>query len=173
MIIVPPLIVAGLTAGGVALGRGLFAGYPEKHLTGGMISAKEEAIVAACADTFFPAGGPIPLSGTQAHCVEYFDHYFARLPEGQRVLLRLLLAFIEHGPWIFGPRRVRFTSLGERDRLRVLDAMRTSPIYFRRIALLSMRTILTMGYLAHPEVARAMRMVSNHDPFTPRAQEPA
>ena len=51
--------------------------------------------------------------------------------------------------------------------------MRTSPIYFRRIALLSLRTILTMGYLAHPEVARAMRMVSNDDPFGQRAKEPA
>lgn len=167
---IPPALLAGLTAGGVVLGRGLFGGYPEKRVAHGLLSGKEEAIVAACADTFFPPGGPIPLSGSDAKLVEYFERYFARLPEGQRLLVRLLVWFIEHGPWVFGPRRVRFSDLNERDRLVVLERMRTSPIYFRRISFLSMRTILTMGYLAHPEVAKAMRMTANVAPFEGRAR---
>ncbi|NUP07131.1 MAG: hypothetical protein HOW73_13835 [Polyangiaceae bacterium] len=166
---IPPILLAGLAAGGAALGRGLFAGYPDRRVAHGLLSGKEEAVVAACADTFFPSGGPIPISGTQAGLVEYFEKYFARLPEGQRILVRLLVWFIEHGPWVFGPRRVRFTDLAERDRLAVLESMRTSPIYFRRVAFLSMRTMLTMGYLAHPDVARAMRMSANTSPFESRA----
>jgi hypothetical protein len=157
--------LAGLTAGGAALARGLLLGYPEKSYRGGFLTAKEQAIVAACADTLFPPGGPIPVSGTDAGLVAYFDRYVARLPSGQGLLIRMLLVFIEHGPWIFGPRPTRFTSLGERARLRVLEGMRTSPIYFRRIAFLSMRTMLTMGYLAHPAVAKAMRMKADTDPF--------
>lgn len=165
----PAFMLAGVTAGGVALGRGLFAGYPEKIVPEGLLSAKEQAIVAACADTFFPAGGPIPLSGTAAGLVPYFERYFARLPDGQKVLVRLLVWFIEHGPWVFGPRRTRFSSAKEHERLAVLESMRTSPIYFRRVAFLSMRTILTMGYLAHPQVAQAMRMKANVAPFSSEA----
>lgn len=162
----PTVLLAGLTASGAALAKGLFLGYPDKSFTDGFLSAKEQAIVAAFADTLFPPGGPIPISGTQAGLVAYFDRYVSGLPPQQGVLIRLLLWFVEHGPWVFGPRPVRFTSLKERDRLRVMEAMRTSPIYFRRIAFLSMRTMLTMGYLAHPEVAREMRMKANPDPFS-------
>jgi hypothetical protein len=157
--------------GGTLLARGLFAGYPERRVPDGLLIAKEQAIVAACADTLFPAGGPIPISGTDAGLVEYMEGYFERLPSQQRVLVRLLLWFIEHGPWIFGPRPVRFTSLPEAERLHVLEAMRTSPIYFRRIAFLSIRTMLTMGYLAHPLVAKSMNMTFDPDPF--RAQREA
>lgn len=166
----PGLLFAGLTASGAALAKGLFLGYPKKSFESGFLLAKEQAIVAAFADTLFPPGGPIPLSGTQAGVVAYFDRYVSRLPPQQGVLIRLLLWFVEHGPWVFGPRPVRFTSLKERDRLRVMEAMRTSPIYFRRIAFLSMRTVLTMGYLANADVARAMRMKVNSDPFSSKEQ---
>lgn len=162
---IPPLVIAGLAAGGAALARGVFLGYPDRRVEGALLIGKEQAIVAACADAFFPPGGPIPLSGSEAGLVEYMDDYVRRLPEGQALLVRLLLEFIEHGPWVFGPKRVRFTSLGERDREAVLESMRTSPIYFRRIAFLSMRTMLTMGYLAHPKVAEAMKMKADTDPF--------
>jgi hypothetical protein len=162
---IPPLVLAGLAVGGVALARGVFAGYPDRRVEGALLHGKEQAIVAACADAFFPPGGPIPLSGTEAGLVEYMDDYVRRLPEGQALLVRLLLEFIEHGPWVFGPRRVRFTSLSNDDRLRVLETMRTSPIYFRRVSFLSMRTMLTMGYLAHPKVAAAMKMKADTDPF--------
>ena len=160
-----PLVWAGATAGGVALARGLFAGYPEKISPRGKLTRKEQAIIAACADSFFPPGGPIPISGTDAQLVDYLERYIDRMPGEQRILIRLLLWFIEHGPWVFGPKRVRFSSLAEPDRLAVLESMRTSPIYFRRIAFLSMRTMLTMGYLSNAEVARAMRMEADTDPF--------
>lgn len=167
---IPLLLAAAGAAGSAALARGLFLGYPNKVIEGEMLGAKEQAIVAACADAFFPPGGPIPISGTAAGLVAYFDEYVARLPKGQALLVRLLLFFIEHAPWIFGPSRTRFSSLGIDARVAVLQRMHESPIYFRRIAFLSMRTILTMGYLAHPEVMRAMRMKHDATPFEGRAQ---
>lgn len=163
--LIPPLLFFGATAGGVALARGLFAGYPEKIAPTGKLTRKEQAIIRACADSFFPPGGPIPVSGTDAKLVDYMEGYVARTPDAQRVLVRLLFWFIEHGPWLFGPKRVRFSSLSEDERLEVLESMRTSPIYFRRIAFLSMRTMLTMGYLSNADVVRAMRMTPNADPF--------
>jgi hypothetical protein len=165
---IPPLLFAGAS---YALVRGLFLDYPKASIDGELLSRKEQAIVAACADAFFPAGGPIPISGTEAGLVAYFDAYAARLPKGQGLLVRLLLWFIEHGPWVFGPRAKRFTKMRHDERLAVLASMQKSPIYFRRVAFLSMRTMLTMGYLAHPDVCRAMHLVHDPDPFRASARE--
>ena len=151
---------------GAAAVRGVFLGYPEERLAkSAFLSKKEQAILAALADAFFPPGGAIPLSGTDAGLVEYFDDYARQMPPGQGTLIRLLLAFLEHAPWAFGPKHGRFSSLSLEDRIAVLDRMRTSPIYFRRISFLSMRTMLSMGYLAHPEVASRIGMTADNDPF--------
>jgi hypothetical protein len=156
-----PLAIVGVVAGIVlalaALAvRGFLLGYPRPALPARVLSAKEQAILAACADALFPPGGPIPLSGTEAGLVAYTDRYVARATRPTRALLRLLFHFVEHGPWIFGPRCARFTRLGADDRRTALDRMARSPIYFRRVAFLSLRTLLTMGYLANEEVLRAI-----------------
>jgi hypothetical protein len=154
-------VAAVLAAATLALVRGLFLGYPPPILPAARsLTAKEQAFVAACADALFPAGGPIPLSGTEAGLVAYVDAYVARVPAGARALIGLLFFFTEHGPWIFGPRHARFTSLSPEERLRALDAMARSSIYFRRVAFLSLRTILSMGYLANPKVALRIGMVT-------------
>ena len=58
------------------------------------------------------------------------------------------------------------------DRLKLLGAMATSEIYFRRIAFLSMRTMLTMGYLSNARVAAAMQMETSLSPFEQKAAGP-
>jgi hypothetical protein len=93
------------------------------------------------------------------------DTYVRRSPGHMRVLIRLLLAFIEHGPWIFGPRRVRFTRLRPHERVAALEDMARSSIYFRRLSFLSIRTILSMGYLAHGPVAQRIGWVAHVAPF--------
>ncbi|MFT3772090.1 MAG: hypothetical protein QM820_42330 [Minicystis sp.] len=157
------------------LARAIVLGYPPARLPeGSLLNRKEQAIVAACADALFPPGGPIPLSGTEAGLVAYMDHYLAGLPALPRLLGRLLFHSIEHGPWLFGPRRVRFTRLTAAQRIAALHEMAHSSLYFRRVSFLSMRAMMTMGYLAHPEVAKTMRMVSDRSPFErPRASRPA
>jgi hypothetical protein len=145
--------------------RALFLGYPRAALLGAQLNRKEQAIVSACADALFPPGGPIPVSGTEAGLVRYMDSYLGRLPRVPRLLVRLLLFSFEHGPWIFGPRPARFTRLGPVERVAVLRAMARSSLYFRRISFLSLRTMMTMGYLAHPEVQRRLKIVPDAAPF--------
>jgi hypothetical protein len=101
------------------------------------------------------------------------DRYLAGLPPTARLLGRLLFHSIEHGPWIWGPRRVRFTRLRPEERMRALREMSESSLYFRRISFLSMRAMLTMGYLAHPEVAKSMRMTIDRAPFERAASAPS
>jgi len=130
-----------------------------------VLSVREQAVVLAVADAYYPPHGPIPISGTEAGLLPYFDAYVRRSAHRQRFLIRLLLLFIQLSPLLFGPRRRRFTRLSHTDRLRFLDGAFTSRIYFRRVSFVSLRAVMTMAYLADPGVARHMGMVSDNDPF--------
>jgi len=166
MTALPWILVSVAALAAALLTRAIVAGYPPARLQkGALLSRKEQAIVSACADALFPPGGPIPLSGTDAGLLAYMDVYVRRLPPLARLLVRLLFLSLEHGPWVFGPRPARFTRLRPAERIAVLRAMATSRMYFRRLSCLSLRAMMTMGYLAHPDVARTMRMVTHQAPF--------
>ena len=143
----------------------LFIGYPPGRLKDSPLRAREQALILAVADTFFSRGGPIPLSGTEANALAYFDAYFQRCPRHQQVLIRLLLVSTELGPLVFGPRPRRFTRLSPTQRTRFFAEAFESPLYFRRLSFISLRAIMTMAYLAHPEVIRHMNMSPNTNPF--------
>lgn len=168
LIVSHPIAAAAIALAAVLaglLGRALFLGDPPAVVAGSIMSRRQQALVAACADAFFPPGGAIPVSGSEAGLVKYMDGYLRRLSPRSRSLVQLLFAFLEHSPFVFGPRPRRFSQLGLADRLKLLGAMATSEIYFRRIAFLSMRTMLTMGYLANARVAAAMQMETSLSPF--------
>jgi hypothetical protein len=147
--------------------------YPPPALTTVLLTRKEQAVIAAFADALFPAGGSIPLSGTEAGLLRYMDDYLLRTPPGSRTLIRLLLIFVEYGPWIFGPRRARFSCLSVSERDAALTDMARSSVYFRRIAFLSMRTMLSMGYLANDLVADRIGMRYDASPFESRRRSTA
>lgn len=148
--------------------RALVLGYPPALLEDAVLTRRQQAIVAACADAFFPPGGAIPVSGTEAGLVRYMDAYVRRLDARGRFLVGLLFLFIELGPFAFGPRRRRFTRLALADRIELLRRMGTSDLYFLRVSFLSMRTMLTMGYLSNARVAAAMHMETDPAPFEKR-----
>lgn len=150
-----PIILAAAALVVLAV-RGFFLGYPRASFRSAVLTSKEQAVVSACADALFPEGGPIPLSGTEAGVVRYLDGHLHLMPAGTRLLVRLLIHFTEHAPWIWGPRRARFTRLSHDERMAALAGMARSRIYFRRVAFLSMRTLLSMGYLANEAVARCI-----------------
>src|SRR5262249_25024350 len=89
----------------------------------------------------------------------------ARAPRRSGILIRVLLLFIECGPLLFGPRRTRFTRLSPEERERVLVDKAESKLYLRRVAFLSMRTMLSMGYLANDAVAARIGMRPDRAPF--------
>lgn len=148
-----------------------FSGYGPSAPNLRWLSGREQNIVGAAADAMFPPGGPIPLSGTDAGVVGYFDAYVGRQAPAQRFLVHLMLTFVELSPVIFGPERGRFSKLGHPAQLRFLDGMAKSGIYFRRVVFVSLRAMLTMAYLADARVARAMNMVADRDPFGLGAKE--
>jgi len=153
-------LVVGLTAV-----LWLFSGYGAPTLTCALLSAREQAIVTSFANAFFPPDGPIPLSGAEAEVPRYFDDYLKRSARVQRVLIRLLILYIELEPLIFGPRFSRFSRLSRADQIAALESAGTSSIYFRRVAFISLRALMTMAYLANATVSTAMRMTQAADPF--------
>jgi hypothetical protein len=163
-----PFAIAAVLFGAVlvlAVVREVALGYPRPLLEASVLSKKQQALVAAAADALFPPGGPIPISGTEAGLVAYMDGYVRRSPPRFRALIGLLLTFVELAPWLFGPRRARFTRLAPAEREQALARLATSDVYFLRASFLSLRTMLSMGYLANAAVARALAAVPNRAPF--------
>lgn len=154
----------GLVA--IAIVVRLRSGYGPPQLTDALMNHREQAIVAAFANAFFPPGGPIPMSGTEAGVTRYFDDYLKRSAPLQRLLIRLLLRYLELEPFVFGPRASRFSKLPHTEQLASLESTGTSSIYFRRVSFISLRALMTMAYLANEEVARAIRMTQSADPFS-------
>lgn len=163
MLVVLP-IALGIVAAATWL-TWMLSSYPPKLIHDALLSPREQATLAAAADAFFPPDGPIPVSGTDAGAVRYFDAYLRRAPHTQRLLTRLLFAFTEYSPLWFGPVRRRFSRLSLQQRISFLDTAFTSSIYFRRVTFISLRTLMTMAYLSNREVARHLNMARDLDPF--------
>lgn len=131
-----------------------FGGYaaPEKEFR--YLSRMDAAVLRAAAEATFPKGGEVAPSYAEARVVEYCDDYIMWLPQGQRILIRLLLVLFEHATLFFTPSLRRFSSLSLAERTRYLDEWDTSTLYLRRMAFQSLRAILCMAYLADDEVNR-------------------
>jgi len=148
--------------GGLAalLGRRLFAGY--RGPAGAHLAPRELATVTAAADAFFPPGGSIPQSGSEAGVPAYLDRYVGAIPRRVGLLIRALLLLVEHATLAFpgpGPGgRRRFSSLDARQRAAVLEGWRSSRLFPRRLVFTSLRALVTLGYFADPAVLRRLEL---------------
>lgn len=133
-----------------------------------MLTSIEQRVVVAASDAMFPRGGAIEASGSEAGVLDYFERMLAEMPPKNRALVRLLLVFIELSPLVFFF-RLPFSRQGEDDRVATLEALATSPIYFLRITFQSLRTLVSIAYLANDDVARQVGAVPNLSPFEGRS----
>ncbi len=129
------------------------------------LDPREQALIGAVADAFFPPGGPIPVSGTEAGIVPYFDRYLERSGARTAFLMRLLILFTDLSPIAFGRQRKRFTQLERSEQIQHLFEASTSRIYFRRVSFVSLRALMTMAYLGNERVAEHLNMRHDADPF--------
>jgi len=142
-----------------AIGR-VFSGYsplPSGYQT---LHAREVATLCAAADSVFPEGGAIEPSGTQAAVPLTVDRFVTSVPRSVRVLVRLLLALIEHGTLFFPPELPsglkRFSNLPAGARTRYLNGWQHSRLGVRRLVFTSLRSVLGMAYLSDPAVLREL-----------------
>jgi len=156
------LALAFGTAAAYAMSR-IFLGYPRISSRPAALSRPELAVVAAAAETLFPPGGAIAVSGREAGIPSYVDRYVAAVPPRLRRLMRMLFFLVEHATVFFpapgglrGGGMRRFSSLSPEQRVAALAGWERSSLFPRRLVFTSLRAILTMGYMASPAVLRAL-----------------
>lgn len=158
------VLFTGIALSLAALVRGIFLGYAPASPDAPHLSAKEQAVIAASSDAFFPRGGSLPISATEAGTVAYMSRMLGDAPFRTRMLLRLLFVFVEHGPWLFNLRS-RMTRQTPAQRVATLRAWSESPIYFLRVTFTSLRTLVSLAYLANDGVMKAIGTEPNASPF--------
>lgn len=172
-----PMLIVSLVVMGALVGAYWFVmrGYGAPRFAGKVLSAREQHIVAALADASFPAGGEPELSGTEAGLVEYLDSHLAVLASDKRFLIRLLITFLEWESVLLGPHRRRFTKQSSEQQMASLFALQTSNVYFLRVTLVSIRTLMCLGYMANPQVESRVGATPRLDPFglSPNEQVPS
>jgi hypothetical protein len=146
----------------------VFGGYARPATRQRVLAAREVAFLAAAADALYPPGGALAPSGSEAGIPAYLDGYLALVPARVRRLMRLLFLLVEQATLVFpapGPRgRRRFSALSAAQRGAVLEGWQRSRLFPRRLVFTSLRAVLTLGYLAHPPVARALGLAPRSIP---------
>jgi len=148
-----PIAVAALWA----VRRLLFA-YPRPAVRYEVITAREAAFLDAVAQTTFPPGGSIPISGREADIAGRMDRMLSAFPTRQRGLIRALFMLVEQATLFFpapgaGGFR-RFSALRAEQRAGALAGWRESRFFARQLVFGALRALLTMAYLEHPAVVR-------------------
>jgi len=120
------------------------------------LERREFAILVALADAIFPKDNPLGLSGSEVRVPEYVDRMLARMPADKAAEFRAMLLLFEHGTLAFGLRARRFTELPQKAREKYLRRWEEARVYSRRMLAAGLKTLLGIGYFAHPDVKAAL-----------------
>lgn len=148
----------------VALVWGVWLGYPAARPEAPSLNAKEQAVLLAAADAMFPQGGVLPISGSEAGVLVYMEDTLRATPWRTKLLIRLMLRFVEHGPWVTNL-RPRLTRQAHAQRVETLRSWAESPFYFLRVVFTSLRTLVSLAYLANDRVVSHIGAAPNLSPF--------
>ena len=131
-------------------------GYAEKAAGFSVLSIRETAFLKAVSDAVFPAGGEIPMSGSEADIPAYMDRYLSSLPARYRRFIRLLFFLFENATWIFSGTTAGFSALKGDRRQAYLEGWETSRFYARRMAAQGLKTLMCIAYLGNASVREAV-----------------
>ena len=150
------LLLVLLALGGLPVPRRL----PAAAGDAARLAPREYATIAAAALATYPRGGAIPPSGLDAGVPAHVDRFVAAQRPATRLLMRLLFVLVEHATLLFpAPGRDgfrRFSALDAEQQVAFLRGWQRSALLPRRLVFVSLRAILTMGYLRDPgRAARA------------------
>jgi len=137
-----------------------------------IFTRKQYEVVRALGEVLYPEGGAIPYSAHEVGVPEFMDDYVADLDKAKQGLIKKLLFLLEWGPILFLRKARRFTRLSLNERVDFLTWMEKSRFYFIRICLVSIRTLIGMGYMADARVLKSIGYFKNNPyPGDPRPIE--
>lgn len=92
------------------------------------------------------------------------------MPHSTQEEFQSLLAVLEVAPYVFGPRRKRFTELSSRDREVHLQGWERSMLAPRRGAFGALKSVVMMGYWTRPEAFSSIGYSVASNPGVPEPQ---
>ena len=113
-------------------------------------------VLDALIETLFPSGGAFEAGGQATPLARDLSQYFQELHTHGLLGLGLLLRTLEYGPYVFGPRRTRFSRLSAEERERYLGDFERSRLTVRRQLITSLKLIGTLHFYNYPEVQEAV-----------------
>ena len=120
------------------------------------LNEREHGTLRASNDVLYPPGGAIPYGANEVGACEYVDDYVYHMKPKQRRMIRMLFLFLEWAPVVLLRATRRLSRLPLADRQRFLEGLENSRLYFLRLVLISIRTIVGMAFLADERVMASM-----------------
>ncbi len=114
--------------------------------------ARRAQTLNALIETMLPAGGAFNVGGRDTALAEDLSGYFRHLHPRGALGLALLLTGMEFAPYVFGPRRTRFTRLTVPERERFLSGFEQSRLAPRRQLFASLKLVTTMHFYGYAAV---------------------
>ena len=140
----------------LVLGCYLWEGITEESAARGGWTRRSGLILDAVIDTLLPAGGAFAVGGRDTALASDLWQYFAALHVRGPLGLELLLGVLEYGPFLFGPRRIRFTRLSPVEREQYLAGFEHSRLAPRRQLIAGLKLIAMLHFYDYPEARAAV-----------------
>jgi len=113
-------------------------------------------IVESVSLALVPDGGDLPLSVYETDSFNFIARYLRDSDAGARRGIKVLLIIFDLFPFLFIGRFRRFVNLAPAEKELYLADWEASRIYFRRMVLVLLKTIMGMGYYSDAKVLSAL-----------------
>lgn len=120
------------------------------------LNEREHKTIDKIGDVLYPEGGTIPYSARQVGVCDYVDDYVFDLPKKHQTLVRMLFLLLEFLPLLLFRSKNRLSRMSVDEATDFMKWLEQSPIYYLRIVLISIRTIIGMAFMADERVLKAM-----------------
>lgn len=138
----------------LVLGCYAWTGMLEPGAARERVPERARPILVALLDTLVPETDAIPGARGTPLAQDVWK-YFCQLHPAGPVGLLLLLQALEYGPYIFGPKRTRFSRLAPADQEHYLAQFERSRWGLRRQILASLKLIVMLHFYSYPEAQQA------------------
>ncbi len=113
-------------------------------------------IIEQLAGRLIPAGGLIDVSVEETDAYKAVARYLRDLDSGSRLGIKALLLAFDLAPFLFIQRFSRFTRLSPQEQELYLHDWSDSRLYYRRMVVVLLKTIIGLGFYNDPLVLEKM-----------------
>lgn len=129
-----------------------------------------EEVLAASMDRMCRYDQELMPAPSQCGALEASREFLYGMPPSLQEEFQSLLVLIEVSPYVFGPRRMRFTSLSGRDQDVLLQGWERSSLMPRQAGFSAIKSLVMMGYWTRPEAFASIGYSVANNPGVPQPQ---